>query len=77
MKLKSRITRLEAKRPPSSWVPPIIFHSIIEPSDNGPKEVGAFSKIRVDGNDLMVWLGEDETKEDFVTRILAMQSGEH
>ena len=45
MKFKSRLDRLEAMRPNTSWVPSIIFHPIIEPSENGPREVGAFAKI--------------------------------
>jgi hypothetical protein len=77
MKFKSRITRLEAKRPPSPWVPPIFFHSIVEPSENGPREVGVFAKIYDDGNDLMVWREDNETKYDFEARVLAMQSSEH
>ena len=73
MKLKSRITRLEAKRPPSKWVPPIFFHSVVEPSENGPREVGAFAKIRVEGKDLMVWRGDGETHEDFELRVLELK----
>ena len=73
MKLKSRITRLEAKRPPSKWVPPIFFHSVVEPSENGPREVGAFAKIRVEGKDLMVWRGDGEIHEDFELRVLDLK----
>ena len=70
MKFKSRLDRLEVKRPPSPWVPPIFFHSVVEPSENGPREVGAFAKIYVEGKDLMVWRREDETNEDFELRVL-------
>ena len=76
MKFKSRLDRLEAMRPEAPWVPPIFFHSVVEPSENGPREVGAFVKIRVEGEDLMVWRGENETNEDFETRITAMQRTE-
>ena len=76
MKFKSRLDRLEAMRPEAPWVPPIFFHSVVEPSENGPREVGAFVKIRVEGEDLMVWRGENETNEDFETRITAMQPTE-
>ena len=75
MKFKSRITRLEAKRAPSPWVPPIFFHSIVEPSENGPREVGVFAKIRVEGKDMMVWRGEDENNEDFEARVQRLKSG--
>ena len=61
----------------AAQVPPIFFHSVVEPSDNGPREVGVFAKIYDDGNDLMVWREDNETKDDFEARVLAMQSSEH
>ena len=73
MKFKSRLDRLEAMRPIAQWVPPIFFHSVVEPSENGPKEVGAFAKIYVEGKDLMVWRREDETNEDFELRVLKLK----
>ena len=77
MKFKSRLDKLEAMRPVAPWVPPIFFHSIVEPSENGPREVGVFAKIYDDGNDLMVWRGEDENKENFEARVKAMKISEY
>jgi hypothetical protein len=45
----------------------------VEPSENGPKEVGAFAKIFVAGEDLLVWRGESETNEDFELRVLKLE----
>ena len=73
MKFKSRLDRLEAMRPITQWVPPIFFHSVVEPSENGPREVGAFAKIYVDGNDLMIWRRDGETHEDFELRVLDLK----
>ena len=73
MKFKSRLDRLEAMRPPCPCVPPIFFHSVVEPSENGPREVGAFAKIYVDGNDLMVWRRDGETNIDFEIRVLKLK----
>ena len=73
MRFKSRLDRLEAMLPPSPWVPPIFFHPVVEPSENGPREVGAFAKIYVEGKDLMVWRREDETNEDFELRVLKLK----
>ena len=70
MKFKSRLDRLEAMRPEAPWVPPLFFHTVVEPSENGPREVGAFAKIYVAGEDLMVWRGESETNENFELRVL-------
>ena len=77
MKFKSRLDKLEAMRPVAPWVPPIFFHSVVEPSENGPREVGAFAKIYVAGKDLMVWRGEGETNEDFEARVKAMKISEY
>ena len=73
MKFKSQLDKLEAMRPIAPWVPPIFFLSVVEPSGNGPREVGAFAKIYVDGKDLMVWRGEGETNEDFELRVLGLK----
>jgi len=73
MKFKSRLDRLEAMHSPSPWVPPIFFHPVVEPSENGPREVGAFAKIYVEGKDLVVWRREDETNEDFELRVLKLK----
>jgi hypothetical protein len=45
----------------------------VEPSENGPREVGAFAKIFVAGEDLWVWRGESETNEDFELRVLKLE----
>ena len=73
MKFESRLDRLEAMHSPSPWVPPIFFHPVVEPSENGPREVGAFAKIYVEGKDLMVWRREGETNEDFELRVLKLK----
>jgi len=73
MRFKSRLDRLEAMHPPSPWVPPIFFHPVVEPSENGPREVGAFAKIYVEGKDLMVWRRDGETNEDFELRVLKLE----
>ena len=73
MNFKSRLDRLEAIRPVAPWVPPIFFHSVVEPSEHSTKEVGVFAKIYVEGKDLMVWRGEGETNEDFKLRLLKLK----
>ena len=73
MKFKSRLDRLEAMRPTAPWVTPIFFHPVVEPSENGPREVGAFAKMYVEGKDLIVWRREDETNEDFELRVFKLK----
>ena len=73
MNFKSRLDRLEAMRPIAPWVSPIFFYSVVEPSENGPQEVGAFAKIRVEGEELMVWRGDNENHESFENRVMALK----
>ena len=77
MKFKSRLDKLEAMRPVAPWVPPIFFHSVVEPSENGPREVGGFAKIYVEGDYFLVWREDDETKENFEARVKAMKISEN
>ena len=74
MKFKSRITGLEAMRPGTPWIPSIIFHPIIEPSENGPREVGAFAKLFLAGENIIIWRSEGEAHEDFDTRVMAIKA---
>ena len=74
MKFKSRLDRLEAMRPNTPWVPSILFYPIIEPSENGPREVGAFAKLHLDGKSILIWRSEGETHEDFETRVMAIKA---
>lgn len=69
MKFKSRLHRLEAKQPIAPWEPPIFFHSVVEPSENGPQEVGAFARLYIDGQFITVWRAENETKNAFELRV--------
>ena len=73
MNFKSRLDRLEAMRPVAPWVPPIFFHSVVEQSEHGPQEVGAFAKIRVEVEELMVWRGDNENHESFENRVMALE----
>ena len=74
MNFKTRLNRLEAKRPNAPWVPSILFHPIIEPSENGPREVGAFAKLQIDGKNIIIWRCEDETHEDFKARVMSFKA---
>ena len=76
MKLEKRLERLEAKRPPAPYVPPIFFHSVVEPSENGPTEVDAFAMLRVDGKQTMIWRNQSEANKNFQMRIMAMESND-
>ena len=73
MNFKPRLAKLEAMYPSAPWVPPIFFHSVVEPSENGPREFGAFAKIYVEGEELIVWRGDNEKHESFENRVMALE----
>ena len=50
-------------------MPPIFFHSVVEPSENGPKEVGAFAKFLLYGEATTIWRADDETQNAFELRV--------
>ena len=37
------------------------------------QEVGAFAKIRVEGEELIVWRGDNENHESFENRVMALK----
>ena len=73
MNFKSRLDKLEATHSVTPWVPPIFFHSVVEHSEHGPQEVGVFAKIRVEGEELMVWRRDNENHESFENRVMALK----
>jgi hypothetical protein len=74
LKLAARIKRLEKLRPPEPYAPPIFFHSVVEPSKDGPKEVGAFAKIYLNGDKITLWRAEDEAQSDFEIRVMNVKA---
>jgi len=74
MKFISRLDRLEAMRPVGPWVPPIFFHLVVEPSKNGPREVGAFAKIDLNGEKITLWRAEGEAQRDFEVRVMTVKA---
>ena len=69
MRSKSRLDRLEAMQPVVPLEPPIFFHSVVEPSENGPQEVGAFASLFLGGQFITVWRAENEIQNDFELRV--------
>ena len=74
MKLKSRLNRLETMQPVAPWEPPIIIFSVVEPSDHGPQEVGAFVNLCINGEDIVIWRNDGENKGDFIDRVKAIEA---
>ena len=50
------------------------FHSVVEPSNDGPKEVGAFAKIFLNEDTITLWRAEGEAQSDFETRVMTVKA---
>ena len=49
MKFSKRLDTLESNTHVREYTPPIIIHTIVEPSENGPKEIGVFANVFAEG----------------------------
>ena len=49
MKFGKRLDILELNTQFCEYTPPIIIHTIVEPSENGPKEIGVFANVLTNG----------------------------
>ena len=65
MKFKERLKVLEQNLQNSEYVPPIIIRTIVEPSEDGPKEIGAFANVRINGIYQKFKRASGKTQEQF------------
>ena len=69
MKLNDRLTKIE-KMQRSPMLPALkLIRIIYEPSKTGPREVGAFARIRSKAGYTTLWRGENECQNNFEARI--------
>ena len=69
MTFKKRLGVLEKSVRPLNYIPPIIIHILVEPSEDGPKEVGAFTQLETNGICQRIERKADETQRQFENRI--------
>ena len=69
MRFKKRLAVLEKSAHRQNYVPPIIIHILVEPSEDGPKEVGAFARLETNGICQRIERKADETQRQFERRI--------
>jgi len=49
VKFGKRLDTLERNSHVREYTPPIIIHTIVEPSESGPKEIGVFANVFAEG----------------------------
>ena len=69
MTFKKRLAVLEKNPHRHNYVPLIIVHILVEPSIDGPKEVGAFARLETNGICQRIERKADETQRQFENRI--------
>ena len=69
MIFKKRLVVLENSAHRHNYVPPIIINTLVEPSEDGPKEVGAFARLETNGICQRIERKADETQRQFENRI--------
>ena len=73
MKFVKRLDILERNTHVCEYTPPIIIHTIVEPSESGPKEIGVFANVLLEGSyqriDLELGKTHDEYEKQIYERI--------
>ena len=69
MIFKKKLVVLENGAHRHNYVPPIIIHTLVEPSEDGPKAVGAFARLETHGICQRNERKADETQRQFENRI--------
>ena len=69
MIFQKRLVVLENSAHRHNYVPPIIIHTLVEPSEDGPKEVETFAELATNGVIQRLERKADETQRQFENRI--------
>ena len=69
MTFRKRLAVFEKSIHRLNYVPPIVIHTIVEPSEDGPKEVEAFAQMQTNGICQRIERKADETQRPFENRI--------
>ena len=69
MKLNDRLTKIEGLQRSAMPRATTLIRIIYEPSETGPREVGAFARIRSKAGYTTLWRDENECQNNFEARI--------
>jgi hypothetical protein len=69
MKFGKRLDTLENNTRVREYTPPIIIHTIVEPSENGPKEIGVFANVLLEGSYQRIDLELGKTHDEYEKQI--------
>jgi len=69
MKFGKRLDILESNTHVPEYTPPIIIHTIVEPSESGPKEIGVFANVLLEGSFQRIDLELGKTHDEYEKQI--------
>ena len=69
MKFVKRLDILESNSHVREYTPPIIIHTIVEPSENGPKEIQVFANVFAEGVYQKIDLELGKTHDEYEKQI--------
>jgi len=69
MKFGKRLDILESNSHVREYTPPIIIHTIVEPSENGPKEIQVFANVFAEGVYQKIDLELGKTHDEYKKKI--------
>ena len=69
MKFGKRLDILESNTHVPEYTPPIIIHTIVEPSESGPKETGVFANVFAEGVYQRIDLELGKTYDEYEKKI--------
>ena len=69
MKFGKRLDTLESNAHVREYIPPIIIHTIVEPSESGPKEIGVFANVFAKGVYQRIDLELGKTHDEYKKKI--------
>ena len=69
MKFGKRLDTLESNAHILEYIPPTIIHTIVEPSESGPKEIGVFANVFAEGVYKRIDLELGKTHQHYEKRI--------
>ena len=74
MKFGKRLDTLERNSHVCEYTPPIIIHTIVKPSESGPKEIGVFANVLVEGVSQRIDLELGKTQEKYEMELKNIRS---
>jgi hypothetical protein len=69
MKFGKRLDTLERNTHVHEYTHPIIIHTIVEPSESGPKEIGVFANLLLEGSFQRIDLELSKSHDEYEKQI--------